>query len=394
MGRQPRLHRAPSARGARRRHGAPRRAAHRSRSGAGRARGRRSSTSRAVAREVLAELGLVGWPKTSGSRGAHLWVRIEPRWPFATCAAPRSRSRARSSARAPRDRDREVVEGGAPRRVPRLQPERARSHDVQRVLGARDAGRARVDAAAVGRVPRAAIRAEFTLRTVPALLRRARRRARRDRRPRRPHRRAARARAREQAGRWRARRRPSRRRRRPSCRCITIAQAKPRPTRSPASSAGRRATPRSPRCCARGRARRHQPRASDRVVSRAHQPRRACRPSSSRPPSRPIPTTTRAASGCLRSEELRRLDRGRAGRGAADRIARPRSVRSGARCTHGCRIRGQNAVADGSVHAGSAPLPCRGRHPPGSRRDSSPRPPTPTRGGSSLLQSRTAITSP
>ncbi len=36
-----------------------------------------------VAREVLAEVGLVGWPKTSGSRGAHLWVRIEPRWPFA-----------------------------------------------------------------------------------------------------------------------------------------------------------------------------------------------------------------------------------------------------------------------------------------------------------------------
>ncbi len=36
-----------------------------------------------VARAVLAELGLVGWPKTSGSRGAHLWVRIHPRWSFA-----------------------------------------------------------------------------------------------------------------------------------------------------------------------------------------------------------------------------------------------------------------------------------------------------------------------
>jgi DNA ligase D-like protein (predicted polymerase) len=35
-----------------------------------------------VAREVLSELGLTGWPKTSGSRGAHLWVRIEPRWTF------------------------------------------------------------------------------------------------------------------------------------------------------------------------------------------------------------------------------------------------------------------------------------------------------------------------
>lgn len=37
-----------------------------------------------VARDVLGELGLVGWPKTSGSRGAHLWVRIAPEWPFAT----------------------------------------------------------------------------------------------------------------------------------------------------------------------------------------------------------------------------------------------------------------------------------------------------------------------
>jgi DNA ligase D-like protein (predicted polymerase) len=36
----------------------------------------------AVARAVLADVGLVGWPKTSGSRGVHVWVRIHPRWPF------------------------------------------------------------------------------------------------------------------------------------------------------------------------------------------------------------------------------------------------------------------------------------------------------------------------
>jgi bifunctional non-homologous end joining protein LigD len=35
-----------------------------------------------VAREVLAEHGLVGWPKTSGSRGIHVLVRIERRWGF------------------------------------------------------------------------------------------------------------------------------------------------------------------------------------------------------------------------------------------------------------------------------------------------------------------------
>jgi DNA ligase D-like protein (predicted polymerase) len=35
------------------------------------------------AKQVLDDHGLVGWPKTSGSRGVHIWVRIAPRWPFA-----------------------------------------------------------------------------------------------------------------------------------------------------------------------------------------------------------------------------------------------------------------------------------------------------------------------
>ena len=34
-------------------------------------------------RGVLEEVGLRGWPKTSGSRGMHVNVRIEPRWTFA-----------------------------------------------------------------------------------------------------------------------------------------------------------------------------------------------------------------------------------------------------------------------------------------------------------------------
>jgi bifunctional non-homologous end joining protein LigD len=32
--------------------------------------------------DVLRDHGLVGWPKTSGSRGIHVYVRIEPRWTF------------------------------------------------------------------------------------------------------------------------------------------------------------------------------------------------------------------------------------------------------------------------------------------------------------------------
>jgi DNA ligase D len=36
-----------------------------------------------VAHEVLDELGAVGWPKTSGGNGLHVYVRIEPNWGFA-----------------------------------------------------------------------------------------------------------------------------------------------------------------------------------------------------------------------------------------------------------------------------------------------------------------------
>jgi DNA ligase D-like protein (predicted polymerase) len=35
-----------------------------------------------VTKEVLDDVGLVGWPKTSGSRGIHIYCRISPRWTF------------------------------------------------------------------------------------------------------------------------------------------------------------------------------------------------------------------------------------------------------------------------------------------------------------------------
>ena len=63
-----------------------------------------------VAREALEAVGLVGWPKTSGSRGIHINVRIEPRWTY-----PEVRRAALALARdveqrAPRTRD--VASGG------------------------------------------------------------------------------------------------------------------------------------------------------------------------------------------------------------------------------------------------------------------------------------------
>ena len=36
----------------------------------------------ATARELLDEFGYAGFPKTSGGRGVHIYVRIEPRWTF------------------------------------------------------------------------------------------------------------------------------------------------------------------------------------------------------------------------------------------------------------------------------------------------------------------------
>jgi DNA ligase D len=47
--------------------------------GAGLAEGKQVA---AVVHDVLTELGAVGWPKTSGSKGVHVYVRIEPRFGF------------------------------------------------------------------------------------------------------------------------------------------------------------------------------------------------------------------------------------------------------------------------------------------------------------------------
>ena len=104
-----------------------------------------------VVREVLGEHGLRGYPKTSGSKGIHVNVRIEPDWDFlgvrrAALAMAREVER-----RAPDLATTQVVEGGAPRGVRRLQPERPRPHGRVVLLGAADPGRTCLVRTRVGR---------------------------------------------------------------------------------------------------------------------------------------------------------------------------------------------------------------------------------------------------
>ena len=111
-----------------------------------------------VAREVLADHGLVGWPKTSGSRGMHIYVRIEPRWDYPRGAPRRRDPRPGGRAAGARLATAQVVEGGARReRLRRLQPEREGPHGRVGLLGPPAARRPRVDAAGLGRGAAAAV---------------------------------------------------------------------------------------------------------------------------------------------------------------------------------------------------------------------------------------------
>ena len=104
-----------------------------------------------VVREVLGDAGLSAWPKTSGSRGLHVYAPLEAGWSY-----PQVRLAAQTVAR---EVERRVPALATSRwwkeersgRVRRLQPERQGPHGGLRVVGARDARRAGVRAAALGR---------------------------------------------------------------------------------------------------------------------------------------------------------------------------------------------------------------------------------------------------
>ena len=113
-------------------------------------RGTRSARVALVTKSVLEDVGLVGWPKTSGSRGIHINVRIEPRVDLRPGPPGGARDRSRSRAASAGHRDEQVVERGAPRRLPRLQPERQGPHGCLRVFDPATARRAGFDATALG----------------------------------------------------------------------------------------------------------------------------------------------------------------------------------------------------------------------------------------------------
>ena len=105
-----------------------------------------------VLKPLLDELGLVGYPKTSGGRGVHVFLRIKTGLGLHRGAPGRHRAGPRGRAARARRGHHVVVEGGARRAaLHRLQPERPRPHLRVGVLGAEDPDRDGVDAADVGR---------------------------------------------------------------------------------------------------------------------------------------------------------------------------------------------------------------------------------------------------
>ncbi len=104
-----------------------------------------------VAREALADLGLTGWPKTSGSRGMHIYCPDAP--PLDVQPGAPGRRGAGQGDRAPRaaGRHRALVEGRAARRVRGLQPERQGPHRGLGLLGPPDPRRPGLGPADLGR---------------------------------------------------------------------------------------------------------------------------------------------------------------------------------------------------------------------------------------------------
>ncbi len=104
-----------------------------------------------LCRDLLAELGLQGYPKTTGSHGLHVYLRLEPRWDSVEVRAAAVALARELERRHPETDHGQLVEGGARRpRLRRLQPERPAQDGVRRLVRPAPHGGPGVDAAHVG----------------------------------------------------------------------------------------------------------------------------------------------------------------------------------------------------------------------------------------------------
>ena len=122
-------------------------------------------------RELMAELGLTAWAKTSGNRGVHVYARVAPDARVPRRPPRRHRHRPRARAPAARPRDRLVVEGGAGRaRLRRLQPGLPRPHHRLRLQPPPTRRAPRSRCPSPGRSWPTIAPADFTVLTVPDVL--------------------------------------------------------------------------------------------------------------------------------------------------------------------------------------------------------------------------------
>ena len=104
-----------------------------------------------LVRDAVKEVGLEGWPKTSGAGGMHVLVPIERRATFPQAHEFAERITRLLAARHPGVVTAEWLKAQAARRLHRLPPERPRQDDRLGLLRAAARRRAGLDAAALGR---------------------------------------------------------------------------------------------------------------------------------------------------------------------------------------------------------------------------------------------------